>query len=94
MNFRDALIKCFSASDEVSFGRVASGLALIACLSWDTFFVIFAALKLDLHLMNIHDILPTTDQLHGQILFCSGAYAINKATELVTAFSQYRKGPQ
>lgn len=91
MDFKTALQKFLSSSDEVSFGRTMSFIAFMMCLGWDTFFVGFAAHKLDLHLMNIHDILPTSEQLQSQLYFCAGTYGINKFTELASAFANWRK---
>lgn len=92
MFLKDAILKCLSSSDEVSFGRAMSGIAFLACILWDTFFVGFAAHKFNIQLMNVHDILPTSEQLIGQAEFCSACYGIHKVTELVTAFAN-RRGP-
>jgi hypothetical protein len=88
MNFKDLLVKCLSSSDEVSFGRTMSAIAFISCILWDTFFVIFAAYKLDFAHMVIRDILPTSEQLQGQVWFCGACYGINKITEIFSAFSK------
>jgi hypothetical protein len=86
MSLKDALIKCLSSSDEVSFGRTMSAIAFIACILWDTFFVGFAAWKFNVLTMNVHDILPASEQLRGQVTFCAACYAINKVTEIMSAF--------
>lgn len=88
MSIKDAIIKCLSDSNEVSFGRTMSATAFLACLSWDTFFVVFAALKFDIAHMSVHDILPNSDQLWGQVTFCGACYGINKITEIASAFSK------
>lgn len=88
MNFKDAILKCLSSSDEVSFGRTMSAVAFLSCLAWDFFFVGFAAYKLDLTHMNIQDILPSTDRLLGQVQFCAACYGINKITEIASAFAK------
>jgi hypothetical protein len=82
------LSKCLSSSDEASFGRTMSAIAFVACILWDTFFVGFAAHKLNLSVMNIHDILPTSEQLQGQVWFCGACYGINKITEIFSAFAK------
>lgn len=88
MSLKDAIINCLSSSNEVSFGRTMSAIAFLACLSWDTFAVGFAAHKLGYPGMSIHDILPTSDQLQGQVLFCAACYGINKLTEIISAFTK------
>ena len=88
MNFKDAILKCLSSSDEVSFGRTMSAVAFLSCLAWDFFFVGFAAYKLDFTHMNIQDILPSTDRLLGQVQFCAACYGINKITEIASAFAK------
>jgi len=88
MNVKEALLKCLSSSDEVSFGRTMSAIAFLSCILWDTFFVCYAAYKLDLTHMGIHDILPTSEQRRGQVWFCGACYGINKITEIFSAFSK------
>lgn len=88
----DYLKKCLSSSDEVSFGRTMSGIAFLFIIGWDTFFVVYASVHCDLTKMNIHDILPTSEQLIGQVKFCAACYGINKVTEVITAFAQSRQG--
>jgi len=88
MNFKEALLKCLSSSDEVSFGRTMSAIAFLACILWDTFFVGYAAFKLDFGHMLIRDILPPADVLQGQVVFCGACYGINKLTEILSAFSK------
>lgn len=90
MSFKDAILKCLSSSDEVSFGRAMSGIAFLACILWDTFFVGFAMHKFYFQAMNIHDVLPSSEQLIGQVKFCAACYGINKVTELISAFSGNR----
>jgi hypothetical protein len=82
------ITKCLSSSDEASFGRTMSGIAFLACMLWDTFYVGFAAHRLDVSHMNIHDVLPTSEQLQGQVLFCGACYGINKITEIFSVFSK------
>jgi hypothetical protein len=84
--FKQLLIKCLSSSDEVSFGRTMSAIAFLACILWDTFFVALAAYKLDFHFMTIHDVLPTNDQLLGQVKFCAACYCITKISDCVSMF--------
>ncbi len=91
MNLKDALLKCLSSSDEVSFGRTMSAIAFLSCILWDTSFVLYAMFKLDLTHMGIHDILPTSEQLQGQIWFCGACYGINKITEIFSAFSNRQR---
>lgn len=86
MSFKDIIIKCLSSSDEVSFGRTMSAIAFTSCILWDTFLVGFAAWKFNAT-MNVHDILPTSEQLRGQVTFCGACYAINKVTEIMSGFS-------
>ena len=91
MNLKDALLSCLSSSEDVSFGRTMSAIAFLSCILWDTFFVVFAAYRLDLTHMGIHDILPTSEQLQGQVWFCGACYGINKITEIFSAFSNRQR---
>ena len=84
MAFKDLLVQCLSSSDEVSFGRAMSAVAFSACILWDTFFVLFAAYRLDFNHMSIHDILPSSEALQGQVVFCASCYGINKVTEILS----------
>lgn len=88
MTIKEALAKCLSNSDEVSFGRTACAISTLCCLAWDTFFVAFAAHKLDFNHMQIKDILPPEDILRGQVMFCAAFYSITKIGDLANAFSQ------
>lgn len=92
IDLKGALKQCLSSSDGVSFGRTMSGIAFLACILWDTFFVGLAAYKLNFSAMGIHDILPTSEQLRGQVYFCAACYGINKVTEIVSTISSAAKG--
>lgn len=83
MSFKDLLAKCFSSSDEVSFGRTMSAIAFMACMLWDTFFIAYAAYKYNPAIMRIADILPTAEMLKGQLMFCAGCYGITKIGDIV-----------
>lgn len=82
------IIKCLSSSDEVSFGRTMSAVAFLSCILWDTFFIGFAAYKLDLTHMAVQDILPSQSILSGQVGFCAACYGINKITEILSFFGR------
>lgn len=79
-----------SASDEASFGRFASLLALVFCLGWDTAYLIFVMR----HFQQFHfapsDLLAFGGVLMVEGGFCTLFYGVNK----LSGMGVFNRGPQ
>ena len=67
-----------SSSEESSFGRFASLLCLVACISWDTAIVAFIMLHYAQLKVTAADLDPAAGVLMGQSAFCITFYGVNK----------------
>ena len=79
-----------SSSDEQSFGRFASLLALLFCLGWDTSYIYFVMIHFKEFHFVVGDLLSYGGILMVQGGFCSIFYGVNK----VTGMGMFNRGQQ
>lgn len=84
MKIHEYLKAVFSSNGGISFGRMASGLALLFVLAWDTIFLFFAMHKMNFQYMHISDVLPPAAALAAQAAFCITFYSVNKIVNSTT----------
>jgi hypothetical protein len=83
MTFSEFIDAALSESGKISFGRLASLILILACVAWDSAYILFVVLFFQKYRFAVGDVLPPASILLSQVSFFLAPYTVTKVKSAV-----------